>query len=173
MITPCRLCGKPFDHTRGWRVCGPCHRSYMKEAQRRYRKSPTAIQRTQQQRADAEWVDRQRERGREYWRLLRHKAIMQYGGYRCACCGESEPKFLTLDHIHNNGGTHRKEIGNRGSGIFKWLRDNDYPPGFQVLCMNCNHGKALNGGTCPHKASPCKPREFGETRDPATPSQAQ
>jgi hypothetical protein len=66
----------------------------------------------------------------------------------------TEPKFLSLDHIENNGSVHRKEIKNRGSGIFKWLRDNDYPAGFQVLCMNCNHGKAQNGGVCPHKTGP-------------------
>lgn len=128
----------------------------MQEAQRRHRKSPTYRERTERQRQDTEWVDKQRERGRDYWRILRHKAIMHYGGYRCACCDESEPKFLTLDHVHNDGSAHRKEIGNRGAGIFKWLRDNGYPAGFQVLCMNCNHGKALNGGICPHKSTALK-----------------
>jgi hypothetical protein len=28
---------------------------------------------------------------------------------------------------------------------------NGFPPGYQVLCMNCNHGKRMNNGVCPHK----------------------
>ena len=31
----------------------------------------------------------------------------------------------------------------------KWLKDNGYPSGFQVLCMNCNHAKYRNGGVLP------------------------
>ncbi|MDA8350501.1 MAG: hypothetical protein M0038_17170 [Pseudomonadota bacterium] len=124
----------------------------MRGAQVKYRSSQQYQAKLAILKEDDAWRAKQRARGREYWRVLRHKAIMHYGGYRCACCGESEPKFLTLDHVHNNGSVHRKEIGNRGAGIFKWLRDHNYPTGFQVLCMNCNHGKALNGGVCPHKS---------------------
>ncbi len=32
----------------------------------------------------------------------------------------------------------------------------DFPKGmFQVLCRNCNEGRALNGGICPHKGETC------------------
>jgi len=75
---------------------------------------------------------------------------MAYGGYRCACCGEGEPMFLTLDHINNGGSKQRRQLG-AGSQIFVWLRKRGYPPGFQVLCSNCNLGRHRNGGTCPHK----------------------
>ena len=78
---------------------------------------------------------------------------MQYGGYKCACCGEVEPKFLTLDHI-NNDGYMRKKYGKEpraAAQLYGWLRKMGYPDGFQVLCMNCNFGKAQNGGVCPHK----------------------
>ncbi len=98
---------------------------------------------------DGRWLEKNRARSRRYWRELRHAAIMHYGGYRCRCCGETEPKFLTLDHVKNDGSAHRKIIGR--SGLLAWLKDHDYPEGFQVLCMNCNHGKALNGGVCPHQ----------------------
>jgi len=74
----------------------------------------------------------------------------QYGG-KCACCGESEPCFLAIDHIEGNGNSHRKKIGKWGSGFFKWLIKNDFPDGFQILCHNCNMGKHLNGGVCPHQ----------------------
>jgi len=84
-----------------------------------------------------------------YYRA-RHDAIMAYGGYRCACCGEGDPRFLTLDHIHNGGAEHRRQV--RSNHIFRWLRNRGYPPGFQVLCWNCNCGRYHNGGECPHDA---------------------
>ena len=81
-----------------------------------------------------------------------------YGGYRCACCGESHPQFLTIDHINNDGAAHRKDVNNglrRGGGkkIYTWLISNNFPAGFQILCMNCNWGKARNGGICPHRGA--------------------
>jgi len=33
--------------------------------------------------------------------------------------------------------------------MYKWLVANDFPPGFQVLCANCNMAKDRPGG-CPH-----------------------
>jgi hypothetical protein len=85
---------------------------------------------------------------REYTQRLKHAAFMAYGGYGCACCGESEPKFLSLDHINNDGNEHRKTVP--AHALYRWLRDNNYPPIMQVLCMNCNFGKRMNGGVCPH-----------------------
>ncbi len=32
-----------------------------------------------------------------------------------------------------------------------WLKANNFPPGFQTLCHNCNIGKHRNKGICPHK----------------------
>lgn len=80
---------------------------------------------------------------------LKAAAYVAYGGYRCACCGEEERAFLSIDHVGNDGNVHRKAIG-RGTSIYLWLKKNGFPPGFQVLCMNCNFGKRMNGGVCPH-----------------------
>lgn len=66
----------------------------------------------------------------------------------CACCGETILQFLTIDHINNDGGAHRAKIG--ANNIYPWLKRNNYPEGFQVLCFNCNCGKSVNKGTCPH-----------------------
>lgn len=70
--------------------------------------------------------------------------IEHYGG-KCSECGESRPLRLAIDHMNNDGNTHRKEINKYGSGFFKWLVDNDFPEGFQVLCHNCNIEKYLKG----------------------------
>ena len=80
----------------------------------------------------------------------RNAAIQHYGG-RCVCCGETESLFLAIDHIvDGKGNAHRKKINKYGSTFFKWLIKNDFPEGFQILCHNCNMGKHLNGGICPH-----------------------
>jgi hypothetical protein len=81
---------------------------------------------------------------------LRLAALQAYGGSEpaCTCCGETTPQFLALDHINGGGGKQRKELG--GGGYWTWLRRNGYPPGFQILCHNCNLGRQINGGVCPH-----------------------
>ena len=66
---------------------------------------------------------------------------------RCNCCGEKEIQFLSIDHINGGGFKHKKEIG---GNLYNWLIQNNYPGGFQVLCMNCNFGKAICK-ICPHK----------------------
>lgn len=88
---------------------------------------------------------------------LRHDAIMAYGGYICNCCGETERLFLELDHIYGGGCAHRRAVGNSGSTVIRWLKQNNYPEGLmQVLCSNCNTGRARNGGICPHKSNKCE-----------------
>lgn len=86
---------------------------------------------------------------------IRDAVFEAYGGYICACCGETEWKFLTLDHIDNDGSEFRqKMLGKRtasGMATYFWLQQNGYPSGYQVLCMNCNYGKQMNKGICPHK----------------------
>lgn len=94
-------------------------------------------------------IEYRRAYAREWYRSRRREAIARYGG-KCACCGESEHKFLALDHIDGGGNAHRRRVGMRGGGgTLNWLVKNGYPPGFQVLCHNCNMAKGF-WGECPH-----------------------
>lgn len=88
-------------------------------------------------------------RQRARYRRQRAAAIAAYGG-RCACCGESEPAFLTIDHVNRDGASHRREMGT-SVRIEEWLAKHGYPEGFQVLCWNCNLGRERNDGVCPHE----------------------
>lgn len=90
---------------------------------------------------------------RKNYLILRDEVFAAYGGYICACCGEPEKAFLTIDHIDGGGNKHRKEVGQ--SNVYRWLKQHDYPPGFQVLCMNCQWGKR-NCGICPHQSKNVK-----------------
>lgn len=103
-------------------------------------------------------------------RALRVKVLTHYGGSppRCACCQEALLEFLGLDHIHGGGRQHRKTIRTRW---WEWLRNNDYPPGFRVLCHNCNQSLGVYG-YCPHH-SPSLLATALEAYDETAPSRSQ
>lgn len=86
---------------------------------------------------------------------IKDAVFAAYGGYKCVCCGETEKLFLSLDHINNDGAKHRKSISGKrttaGAPFYAWLLRNNFPNGIQVLCMNCQHGKRMNNGVCPHQ----------------------
>ena len=86
---------------------------------------------------------------------VREAVFAAYGGYVCACCGETERKFLTLDHINNDGAADRIKIAGKRSAAgfptYSFLVRKGFPSGYQVLCMNCNYGKRMNNGVCPHR----------------------
>lgn len=85
----------------------------------------------------------------KYRALLRAEMIAAYGG-ACKCCGESHPLFLQLDHIHNDGHIDRKE-NKTSAKLWARLKRLGWPNDrHQLLCANCNFGKLMNGGTCPH-----------------------
>lgn len=86
-----------------------------------------------------------------YYLRRKQKVIDAYGG-RCACCGETELVFLTIDHINGDGGAHRKELGAKTVHL-SWYITHGFPAGFQVLCANCHLGKTILGA-CPHSAAP-------------------
>jgi len=81
-------------------------------------------------------------------RQLFLEVLNHYGGPKCACCGETNIFFLTIDHINSDG--HKQHRGDR-KRLAYWLKKNDFPDGYQVLCFNCNCGRARNDGICPHK----------------------
>ena len=110
-------------------------------------------------------IEKQRERGRDkylryavrYRASSRNKAkeikdtvIAHYGG-KCGCCGEPNPKFLTIDHINNDGAMQRSGRGGQSRGIYAWIVRNGFPTTLRLLCYNCNCGRDKNGGICPHE----------------------
>jgi hypothetical protein len=81
------------------------------------------------------------------------KECFQYYGNMCKCCGETIFQFLTLDHEDGNGNNHRRKLFKHNVGgvhMYRWLKKNNFPKGYSLLCMNCNWAKRY-GGICPHK----------------------
>lgn len=142
------------------------HRDQTAVANRRWQlANPDKVKATQQ-RWHLKHPGRGAELAKQWHRNNREKALAQgqarvkalkdvvynaYGGYRCACCGEITEQFLSIDHINNDGANHRKGVNRRK--MYHWLKKHGFPAGFQILCMNCNFGKARNNGVCPHQAS--------------------
>lgn len=85
-----------------------------------------------------------RQKERERYATLRAGVLIAYGS-KCSCCGETEPLFLELDHIKNNG------KGIAGKALYQQAKTEGFPRDkYQLLCANCNQGKKRNGGICPH-----------------------
>ena len=76
-------------------------------------------------------------------------AFFKMYGSKCFCCGESDERFLSLDHVKDNGAAHRAK--RRYYNVLKDAVSKFAPDEYQVLCYNCNLGRAFNGGVCPHK----------------------
>jgi hypothetical protein len=104
--------------------------------------------------------DRYCEKARDRRKRLKLAACNAYGGAVCACCQESHIEFLSIDHINGDGAAHRRSLVTEkgwkskpnafsGSHFYLWLKKNKYPPGFRVLCYNCNFSLG-HFGYCPH-----------------------
>lgn len=75
-------------------------------------------------------------------------SVYSCGDPKCKNCDESEIGVLTIDHVAGNGADHRNELfGSNVSGcgykMYQWLKRNNYPEGFQVLCFNCQYRKRM------------------------------
>lgn len=58
-------------------------------------------------------------------------------------CMVSDPDMLSLDHINNDGGKHRKTLGcEGGTAFYRMLKRKGLPAGYQTLCMNHQFKKA-------------------------------
>lgn len=175
----CKGCGETFSTEksgRTWR-CQPCTTAYQAALVKRDRERHAAYSRRYRASLGNEYRERmvkrrsamleamtteervafrrrEADKTNRLNKKLRGEVFAAYGGEVCRCCGETEPMFLSIDHVSNDGaemraaGTH----GRGGSQFYQWLRKNGFPPGFQVLCLNCNIGKHRNGGVCPHRS---------------------
>lgn len=161
----CKKCNREkflldFDfHTRssGGRrhECRDCHRArmnihYLKNkphrllrAKERYQEKPSAV-----------WTEEKRLRANENSKRYRQEhfqTVLDHYGPRCACCGEENLLFLTVDHINNDGAEHRRKgTGKVSLAFYRWIIKNDFPDDLRILCFNCNCGRQRNGGICPH-----------------------
>lgn len=92
-------------------------------------------------------------RTREHWRKYRELVFNHYG-WVCKCCGETIKQFMSIDHINNDGYLDKNPNGKKKSGkeLYLLVVKQNYPDKYQTLCMNCNWGKKIGNGKCPHES---------------------
>lgn len=95
---------------------------------------------------DSHKIERRATR-KKYRENLKRQAFQHYGGAICICCRETHIEFLSIDHIYGGGTAHRRGISY--GDFYLWLKNHNYPPGYRVLCMNCNSSLGYSG-YCPH-----------------------
>lgn len=123
--------GKTKDKQKGW------HKDWMAkngEGFREYQK---------------EWYKSKAEYLREL-RLKNKELVYSHYGNKCNCCKETEKKFLTIDHVNNDGYKDKKDRGGSSDSLYRKIIKENFPDIYQILCYNCNCGKARNNGICPH-----------------------
>ncbi len=133
-------------------------REYQREYHRRYRLTPkNKVYRKHYREINRDYAN---ERNREYYQIhreqilvrmrvtqrkrsqkLKTQVLVYYGAdnlLACVKCGFSNIDALTIDHINGNGSKHRRDLCNHsGVSFYYWLVKNNYPEGYQTLCMNC------------------------------------
>lgn len=133
------------------RVCWNCGESFMAyliELHRREVKFCSAKcyndYRKQNKLTVLELNERQVERNHK----IKKEVLSHYsGGYpQCAHCNIDDIAVLCLDHIDGGGTKDRLDTRHWGAKLYYYLRKNNYPIGYQVLCANCNLKKFVVEG---------------------------
>ena len=138
-----------------------------KEKRKLHNARPEIIQ--QRKEYDLAHKPQQLQRQKNYKNRLRMSALIHYSKSisnvdipTCACCGENSIiDFLCIDHIKGKKVMENDDelvkLGYKWqwdtNKLMLWLKNNNYPVGFQVLCHNCNFAKGMvkNNYTCPHE----------------------
>lgn len=157
----CQNCNRPIPKNRrifcskdcSWRFYkiknkDKIYKQWREYYDRRKKNDPNWLKLTYEKRKVSEpnyWENR-----KKYSQLSRgylRKEVLNHYGNKCACCAEETKEFLTIDHINGGGGKHRKEINGH---VYRWLKKNNFPDGFRLLCYNCNCARGFYG-VCPHE----------------------
>lgn len=140
-------------------ICKDCHRIVTRISQRKLRALYPEKHNERMRKWRRENPERTKLNNNKARQKLRMMALERYGAI-CKCCDEDEQRFLTIDHINNDGAEHRKTLK---YSIYLWLKQHNYPKGFQILCFNCNLAKEFDG-VCPHKSKNTMMNKFAEAK---------
>lgn len=126
-----------------------CRRSYQKRLSDPLKKQKIYAQ---QRAASTRWWknhrDKLNEKHRRQGQRLKHLVMTHYsqGIPQCNRCKFGDVRALSIDHINGAGRLHKKHIKKTGNAFYQWLKNQGYPDGYQVLCMNCQWIKRFEKG---------------------------
>lgn len=90
----------------------------------------------------------------KYYIRIKNEVLGHYSNnsFLCTLCGDD--KALSIDHINGGGTQHRDTLRlNSSLQFYLWLRRNNFPDGYRVLCRSCNskhqptHLPSVRGGS--------------------------
>jgi len=155
----CYKCGECAVRTSPFqKYCSNCRlierRKYKNEYERIRLKNPLIA--SKYRLWTREWRSKNRvkvnKRARDRNKELKDCVFAHYGNI-CECCGEHVRAFLTIDHVNNDGGLHRRNGTHLpGASLYRWIIKNHFPTDLRLLCYNCNCArKNTPNNICPHK----------------------
>lgn len=172
MIKECSLCKLKKEFSEFWKHkkakdglyshCKNCHRILALNTREKYREKYREKARINARKwrkinrklylsKSKEWRQKNKERIKEQRLRLNMKLrleVLKHYGNKCNCCNLEDINFLSFDHINNDGHLWRKQ---KLGWLPRWIKKNNFPSDIQILCYNCNMGKAFHKGICPHK----------------------
>lgn len=121
-------------------------RSYQRNKKTR-RKQQNDYHRTQYKN-DKKFKETVQKRNHNWVRKNKEKVISNYsnGEMKCAVCGIDDFDLLTMDHIYGGGSRFKREYKERTGKNFHlhtFLIKNNFPPGYRVLCWNCQYKERI------------------------------
>jgi hypothetical protein len=144
----CRRCRRT-KALPGKRMCEFCAEYESKSAKECRARNPEKYLESNR-RSRARYSKKYKAKGKIKYLELKAQVFAHYGAF-CACCGETEPLFLTVDHVNNDGAKDREKNGSASGAFYDRIIKEGFPNTYQILCRNCNWGKHRNGGICPHQ----------------------
>ena len=84
-----------------------------------------------------------------YRRKVKLEVFTHYSKGKPVCfvkdCNIDDMDMLSLDHINDDGASHRKKVGAKtGTLMYEWAIRNNFPSIFNVMCWNNNIKKQMN-----------------------------
>ena len=143
MSRTCTKCNLPETPDRPFKprenCCKECKKQYLKQ----YRQNEDV--RAREKLNYAEWRAKNSDKTKlshvKDLYYLRLSVLSYYSGgtLQCALCPESRLAALQVDHIYGGGKKHKAQLGGAdGTLFFRWLKQNNFPDGYRILCANCN-----------------------------------
>ena len=80
--------------------------------------------------------------------VLWSQILDSYGPF-CSCCGEIRRRFLTLEHVNQDGKAHRERRTGRYAIYLDVVNEGCPTDKYAILCLNCNWARRF--GPCPHE----------------------
>lgn len=134
LYSSCKKCNKEYNKKNKDRAKLQNHLRYLKNKKQIIERSSEYAAKNKDK--CSAWAKKTRNK-------LKHEVFSYYcqGDPKCYC-GETDLSLLVIDHINGGGNKHRREIGVSGGYVFyQWIKKNNFPDEFQVLCYNCNFKK--------------------------------